>query len=203
MIKCSSQIMAPSILKLFNLILTSEIFPKTWSDGFIYPIFKSGNVLETTNYRGITIANCLGKLFTKILNARLTKYLIDNNIILNNQIGFMPKCRTSDHLLILKTIIDLYKHKRKTLYLCFIDFQKAFDSIYRDGLLLKLRKYNISTKFINILSSMYSCVTARVKTPAGLTNPFPIEIGTRQGCNLSPTLFNLFLNLFPAAIHRP
>ena len=159
-------------------MLQQEKFPTDWTEGFISPIFKSGSQYETNNYRGITIANCLRKLFTKLLNGRLVHYLTENNIIKNNQFGVMPKCSTSDHLLVLETIIDIYKRKKKTLFLCFIDFRKVFDSIYRDGLIFKLKQSGISSKFICLIISMYQTVNARMKTQSGVTNSFPIEVGT-------------------------
>ena len=197
MIKYSLNIMMPVIHLLFNKIIQSELFPKTWSNGYIMPIFKSGDDQDPSNYRGITISNCLSKLFTKIMTNRLLTFLEENKIIKPNQIGFMPKNRTTDHILVLKTIIDSFKRSKKTLYLCFIDLQKAFDTIYHDGLIHKLQSLNFSNKFIKIIQAMYNDMTAKIKTSKGYTTEFPIKIGTKQGCNLSPLLFNLYLNDLP------
>ena len=194
MLKSSIQIMLPSIKKLFNHIINTEIFPQEWAKGLILPIFKTGDRDDPSNYRGITISNCIGKLFTRIFNNRLIRFATEHNFITKNQIGFLPKHRTSDHILVLKTIIDTFKHNRKTLYMCFIDLKKAFDTVFHEGLLFKLSRMKISTKFTNIVSSMYSNVSAQVKTATGLTEDFTIEIGTRQGCNLSPSLFNMYIN---------
>ncbi len=166
--------MGDLLLKLFNNILQHEHFPNQWSKGFIIPIFKSGDIDDPNNYRGITISNCLGKLFTKLLNTRLTNYLIDNRIISSCQIGFLPKQRTADHILLLKTIIDSFKKAKKKLFICFVDFKKAFDTVHRTGLIYKLLKLQISTKIINIIASMYENTNASVKTLKGLTKKFPI-----------------------------
>ena len=200
MIKYSIHIMKPILVKLFNAALHSEYFPKCWTEGYIVPIHKSGDELDPSNYRGITISNCIGKLFTRIMNTRLLKFIDDENMIKHNQIGFMPKHRTSDHILVLKTLIDCFKNAKKSLYLCFVDLKKAFDTVYHEGLIYKLKQLHFSTKFINIIKSMYSKVTARVKTLNGLTEEFPISIGTRQGCNLSPLLFNLYINDLPGQL---
>ena len=197
MIKCSLNHLGDIILHLFNRILNTGDFPKQWSEGYISPIFKSGDQNNPSNYRGITVSSCLGKFFTKILNTRLLKYLVDNKIIPNNQIGFVPGNRTADHILLLKTLIDSYKKVKKKLFICFIDFSKAFDTVFRPGLIYKLMQLKISSKLISIVQAMYKNVTASVKTEKGLTTSFPIEVGTRQGCNLSPTLFNLYLYDLP------
>ena len=64
------------------------------------------------NYRGIAINLCIGKLFNTVLNNRLDKYLIDNNLINKCQIGFSKKARTSDHIFVLKTLIDNYINRK-------------------------------------------------------------------------------------------
>ena len=194
MIKYSAHIMMPILLKLFNKVLQTEYFPTNWSKGYIVPLYKSGDDLDPSNYRGITISNCIGKLFTKIMNTRLLEYLETNNIIKPNQIGFMPKHRTSDHILVLKTVIDSFKSAKKSLYMCFVDLKKAFDTVFHEGLFYKLKELNFSSKFQNLIKSMYNKVAARVKCLKGLTKEFPVSIGTRQGCNLSPLLFNIYVN---------
>jgi hypothetical protein len=72
-------------------------------------------------------------------------YTKQENIIHPSQIGFMPGNRTADHILTLKTLPDKYvkQHKKKNIYACFVDFKKAFDSIWHDGLLLKLLENKI------------------------------------------------------------
>ena len=90
----------------------------------------------------------MAKLFAKILNIRLEKFLAERNIICKEQIGFCKDKRTSDHMFVLKTLIDKYTQKGpKLLFTCFIDFRKAFDTVWHDGLLYKLRKYGISDLF--------------------------------------------------------
>ena len=84
--------MLPIYLKLFNLIFDSGLIPESWTKGIIFPIYKNkGNVTSPENYRLITLVSCLGKLFTAILNNRITKYTKDNNIMNNCQAGFRKK----------------------------------------------------------------------------------------------------------------
>ena len=197
MLKVCVSLMLPTFIKALNHILHAESFPVSWSAGYIVALFKSGDYLNPGNYRGLTITSCLGKLFTKILNNRLIIFLEKNQIIAANQIAFKPNQRTTDHMLVLKTICDMYKSRQKAVYLCFVDLTKAFDTINRTFMLYKLYKSGLSTKFVNLIQSMYSDLKACIKTKFGCTETFPIDIGTRQGCNLSPSLFNLFINDLP------
>ena len=101
MIKSSVSIIGPVLKILFNKVLKSGIFPhdQLWSVGYISPAFKAGDKDDPNNYRGITVCSFKGKLFTLIINDRLTKYLDEHNIIHNNQIGFRKGYRRlSDHV---------------------------------------------------------------------------------------------------------
>ena len=165
-----------------------------WSVGYISPVFKAGDIGDPNNYRGITVCSCLGKFFTLIINDRLTKYLDEHNIIHNNQIGLRKGYGTSDHVFVLKSLIDLYTKNDKKVYACFVDFQKAYDTIWRNGLFYKLMKYGFSHKIVFLLKSKYDRVASAVKVKSGLTATFTPLVGVRQGCNLSPTLFNIVVN---------
>lgn len=80
MIKASLNDLMPVYYKLFNAVLSSGTMPQTWCDGLITPIYKSGGRSDPSNYRGICVSSCLGKLFCSILNQRLLEYVASNNI---------------------------------------------------------------------------------------------------------------------------
>ena len=85
--------------------------------------------------------------------------------------------------------------KRKKLYACFVDFRKAFDSLWHVGLMYKLfEHFNIGGKFYCIIRSMYKNAKSCVKLKEGITDTFRIQKGIKQGDTLSPYLFNLYLN---------
>ena len=198
MIKASLQDMMPVYLKLFNSILISGKMPETWCRGLITPIYKSGDRSDPSNYRGICVSSCLGKLFCSILNQRLLKHVNSCNILHNSQIGFLPNNRTADHVLTIRTLVDKYVHNHnEKIYACFVDFKKAFDSIWHVGLLYKLLQINVGGCFYNLIKSLYSNSTCSIKLGQNQTRPFQYARGVRQGCILSPLLFNLFINNIP------
>ena len=165
-----------------------------WKRGYITPIYKADDSFDPSNYRGITVTSNVGKLFTLVINERLVQFLDENKVIALNQIGFRRGHRTADHLFILNTIINSYFKKGKMVYVCFIDFSKAYDTVGRVGLFYKLIKYGLSLKFIKLIENMYSNILYAVKLSDGITPFFSSNMGVRQGCNLSPMLFNLFIN---------
>ena len=156
MIKAAVNVLLSVYEKLFNAILRSGIYPTSWHDSYICPIYKSGSRSDPSNYRGIAITNILGKVFSIILNNRLEKFITSNNLIDDTQIGFKKNCRTSDHMFILQTLIDKYVKKLKSpLYVCFVDFRKAYDSVWRQALMFKLLSQNVSGMFFRIVKEMY------------------------------------------------
>lgn len=203
MIKSSCETLLPFYCELFNKLLKSECYPEQWTKGYIVPLYKTSDKNDPSNYRGITISSCLGKLFSILINNRLKKFLDDNNIISKYQIGFCANKRTSDHIFVLKCLIEEAKSKKSRIYSCFIDLRKAFDTVWIEGLLYKLVcKYNVSPKLCRLLKCMYDNLKAQVYTNGELGYLFNISIGTRQGCNLSPTLFNLFINDLPSILSK-
>ena len=182
------------ILKLFNLILNSSDIPPDWIISFIVPIHKGGTKSDPSNYRGISLLSCLGKLFLSILNKRLTTFSLDHGLLSETQLGFRKGNRTSDAHIIVHNLVDKYCHKyNRKIYSCFIDLSKAFDTIPRDILLRKLQDVGIKGKFFNIIRNIYTNDKAFVKIDGKITRSFPVNQGVRQGCVLSPLLFNIFI----------
>jgi len=186
------------ISKLFNIILNSNSFPALWQEGHLTSIYKSGETDNPENYRGITIQSCLGKLFTATLKDRLQTYLDDHNLLNKYQAGFRPGYRTSDQSFILKTLVKKYicQHKKK-LYVCFVDFRKAFDLIWHNGLQLKMLELGIGGKLYDIIKNMYNNLSIKVKTSKGLSYLIKCYNGLRQGDGISPLLFNIYTNDLP------
>ena len=182
MIKTGVNIFLPCLKKLFNLIFSSGFYPSTWAKGYISPIFKTGDSSNPDNYRGITITSNIGKLFNMILNSRLDKFLEDNRIIDNVQIGFTKNARTSDHMFVMKSLIDkCINVNGGKLYSCFVDFRKAFDSVIHPGLQVKLKELNIDGKFYDILRSLYNKSRVCVRLGEHRTDLFESKVGVRQG----------------------
>ncbi|XP_077984642.1 uncharacterized protein LOC144439242 [Glandiceps talaboti] len=121
----------------------------------------------------------------------------------DNQSGFRKYHSTVDNILILKTLIEKMRVEKKKLYVCFIDFQKAFDYVDRAGLFVKLIKSGIKGKFMKVLISMYNSVKYTVKLPGGLSTSFKSDVGVQQGGILSPILFAFFLNDVEDCLNRP
>lgn len=200
--KESIDILLNPLETLFNYILNKQSFPKQWSKGVIIPIYKKGDAREPTNYRGITLVSCFGKLFTAIINERLAAWVSKNDIISDAQFGFKSDYSTVDAIFILESLISKYIQGKKRLYCSFIDLKRAFDSVYRDGLWYKLLKQGLNGKVFQIIRSIYSDVKSCVKNFGSISEFFDSNVGLLQGEIISPLLFSLFINDLEIYLHE-
>ena len=100
-------------------------------------------------------------------------------------------------MFILRTLIEKYACNKSKLFACFVDFEKAFDSVLHSALLLKLAKLDIKGPFYDIIRSMYRENDLHVRIHDTLTGTFAPKLGVRLGDNLSPNLFKIFINDLP------
>ena len=183
--------------KFLNLILESGHMPADWCQSVIRPIYKNKeDIDDPNNYRGISLLSCFGKLFTSCLNKRLIIF-IDKFIIFivqAEQAGFKSDFSTIDHVFVLKSLADMYLSKRQRFYCCFVDFKKTFDTINRTTLWSKMLYSGISGKIVNVIKNMYIKAKSSVSlTAEAESDSFPCNIGVRQGENISPLLFSIYL----------
>ena len=149
LISSNRLVFTPLLECLFNSIFESCTYPERWMDGVITPIFISGSRTDPENYRKVTVLPALGELFEIVLKFK-------NNVCSDNdpfQAGFKANSRTSDDIFVLYTLVQQYKRLKKTLYVCFIDFTKAFDYINQNALMFKR---NVSGNFLNLIKRMFS-----------------------------------------------
>ena len=179
---------------LFNKIFLSGYFPESWSAGEIIPLHKKGDKNNVDNYRGITLLSTLGKLFSRILNNRLTTWAETYSVYIEAQAGFREHMSTTDNIFVLHGLITHSLNNDQQLFCSFIDFSKAFDYVVRDVLWFKFLQFGVRGKMLDIIVSMYKNVKSQVKINNKLSESFSCMTGVRQGECLSPFLFAIYLN---------
>ena len=184
-----------SIAHLFNLICSQEQLPKSWSHSLIMPLFKSGDARDPLNWRPIALIPSIAKLFSTVLHNRLEDWCESGERLSQNQFGFRKGLSTAEPLFILSEALDHYVVERKLpLYVCFIDVRKAYDLLWRDGLIARLHSIGVKGSMLRIIRAMLENTTASVLINDLLTEPIAISNGLKQGDNLSPLLFNIFFD---------
>lgn len=195
MLKCSSSRILPLLEQLFNAIFDTGQYPEVWTQAVIIPIHKAGSKDNPDNYRGVSLLSILGKVFAHILNKRLTLWAEEHGKISEEQSGFRSGYSTADNIFVLYAIVQRYLLKKSgKVYVCFVDFKKAFDTVDRAVLWNVLRNYGVDGKMLKMLQSMYKRVQSCVRGSCTVSDFFESTSGVRQGCVMSPTLFSFLIN---------
>ena len=145
-------------LKLVNVIFSERFYPSQWVTNFLNHIYKKGSTSDPENVRGLAIGSAFAKLFSFILLNRLVKLIDLKKLISPKQFGFMKGMITSDHIFFLQTVIEkIVKKNKKKLFVVFIDFRKAYDTVDRNILMKRLKQLGINGIYLrNIIVAMYT-----------------------------------------------
>ena len=147
---------------------------------------------KLTNWRGITLLAVPSKVFCKILLGRIDE-VIDNKLR-EEQAGFRRGRGCIDQIFAIRNIIEQCIEWKMPLYINYIDFKKAFDSVHRETLWKIVRSYGIPMKICNLMQAFYENFECSVILEKSVSEPFTVKSGVRQGCILSPILFLIVID---------
>ena len=178
--------------QLFMSMIYHSHVPDQFKLGTIIPIVKdhSGNLSDRNNYRGITIASIVSKIFEHVLRIVFGSFLQTSS----HQFGFKKNSSTSHALYCLKEAINYYTERSSNVYCSFLDASKAFDRLVHAGLFLKLLERNVPLVFLDILIYWYLDLQCRVRWGETCSSWFSILAGVRQGGILSPDLYCIYVD---------
>ena len=181
------------IRELFNHCLEQRKTPKEFKQGYITSLYKKGDKKDPDNYRGLCVTSTLSRLWAKILQKRLREEVGDK--ISEDQSGFTPGRSCVDNLFILQQLIEKRSRKNEELHIAFIDLKKAYDGVPRNKLFTALRMIGVSDYMILLIRELYEENNAYIKQGRSLSESIQVTKGLRQGCCLSPLLFNIYLEM--------
>jgi Reverse transcriptase (RNA-dependent DNA polymerase)/Endonuclease-reverse transcriptase/Domain of unknown function (DUF6451) len=165
--------------------------PEEWAKSILVPIPKKGDLSNCSNYRTISLINHTGKVLLIVLLNRLKNHL--DPYLSEEQAGFRKDRSTIHQILMLRLLAEKAKRQGKKIYNCFIDFQKAFDTIKHKIIWATLKSYGVETKMITLLQNIYEKSQSAVRIGDDYGEWFQTDVGTRQGDPLSPLLFITYL----------
>ena len=174
-----------------NRIWTTGIWPTPWTKSLIITIPKKGNLQKCQNHRTISLICHPSKVLLRIILNRLKPYA--GNIIAEEQAGFRAGRSTTEQIFNLRLLCEKYQEHDLGLYHVFIHFKKAFDRVWHEALLATMNSYNINYNIIKVIQNLYEKASSAVLLNGNAGEWFRTTVGVRQGCILSPTLFNIYL----------
>ena len=176
-----SKITTP-IADLLNLIFRTGIYPKIWKVANITPVYKKkGARTDKSNWRPISILPTLSKLCEAVIHDRILRHLLENNIISTKQAAYLPNDSTANQLLYIVHQIKSSWANKQISQACFLDISAAFDAVWHNALIEKLRSVNVKGKSLNLLQSYLSERTAKTVVDGQESTELPVEAGVPQG----------------------
>jgi hypothetical protein len=129
-----------------------------------------------------------------MLEKKISKWAEERDKRAKGQVGFRPKHSTVDHCITLRHIIEKAWEEKEEVFCCFVDFRKAFDTVPRDKLWSRMEELGVPRHLRAAMHRMYEEVKVEIRTSTGISESFRSDIGVKQGCPLSPTLFGLYID---------
>lgn len=184
-----------ALTRIFNACLENSYFPDSWKVAKIITIHKSGKPPEEpSSYRPISLLSCVGKIFEKLMLERLSEHERQNKIFIPQQFGFRTEHSTVQQILRITECASLGFNKNRTTGLALLDLERAFDSVWHDGLVHKLIKNNYPVYLVKLVQSFLKNRSGYAMMNDSSSASFNIPAGVPQGSLLSPHLFNVFIN---------
>ena len=191
LVKAGGETIVNVLLDICNKIWTSGEWPKPWTQSLVITLPKKGNLQLCQNYRTISLICHPSKVMLKIILNRLRPYA--ENIIAEEQAGFRQGRSTIEQIFNLRILCEKYAQHQQELYHVFVDLKKTFDRVWHIAPWATMQHYNINSKLTEMIRSLYDKATSAVFFNNNIGDWFRTTVGVRQGCLLSPTLFNIFL----------
>ena len=193
---------ASSISKPLFLLFENECFPNEWKKTNIAPIHKKDDKQLIQNYRPVSLLLICGKIFEKLMFNSLFEYLENNNLLNPHQSGLRPGHSCVHQLLSVTFYIYKSFDANPSLEVrgIFLDMSKAFDRVWHEGLLFKLKRLGLSGKFYGLINSFLSNRRQRVILNGQSSKWSPIKAGVPQGSILGPLFFLVYINDLPKGL---
>ena len=190
LIKKGGEETVTAITRLCQRILITKKWPTEWKSSVCVPLPKKGDLGECGKYRTIALISCGSNLLLKIIQRRIENIL--ETEMLEEQAGFRKDKGCRDQISNFRRTLEACKEYQQTATICFIDYRKALYCVDHNLLWKTLREMGISENLIVVLRNLYRQQRAAVRTERGNSDSFTVDKGVRQGCILSPYLFNLY-----------
>ena len=179
---------------IFNICRVNSRVPHSWKHSTVILIHKGGDVTSVRNWRPISLQLTMYKLYSAIIARRIASWAIATSAFSDAQKGFLAFDGCAEHNFILRSMMTDSRRRKRNLLLAWLDLRDAFGSVPHHLILNTMQRLGLSGSVLEIVRDIYSHSTVSVRTGRESYTPaIPQNRGVKQGCPLSPILFNIVL----------
>lgn len=190
-----SDLVPEELLSLMDEIWKQGKLPKTWKHAVIIRILKPGkDPRSPSSYRPIALTSVVCKIMERMVTDRLVHFLEEKGALVDHQSGFRKERSTMDNVVALDYEVRKAFANKECLIAVFLDTEKAYDMLWKEGLLIKLLRYGVSWRMIWWIKNFLEVRTIQVRVGGAIYDVASVDNGTPQGSVISPVLFNVMIN---------
>jgi hypothetical protein len=167
--------------------------PKDFTRTILIPLQKKANATECGDFRTISLIAHASKVMLKVVTKRIEAKA--KKFIGRNQFGFRKGCGTREAIGVLRMLCERNIENDNDVYICFVDFEKAFDRVSWVKMMECLKKLQVDWRDRRMIKELYMNQEALIRIAGGESEPGIIGRGVRQGCPLSPLLFSIYAEM--------
>jgi len=191
--QCADELASP-LSTLFNHCLQTSTWPKAWKTSNVVPVHKKGGKSEVKNYRPVSLLSVLSKALETVVVSRVTDHLERHHLLCTRQFGFRQGRSAADLHLLLSSELSAALDQGKTTAVVALDIEGAFDRVWHEALVTKLRAAGIDGALLPLLRDYLKDRHLRVTVSGRESEVQPIRAGVPQGSCLGPLLWNIYIN---------